>query len=91
MRTNWTLEWNLQLIANTAIPTHPGAIRYLKEIGKWTPELEARNQGLLRHRKDLTNLWTQALASAEKEKIKKEEFPAFWEKFRTAKGPEYAW
>ena len=91
IRTNWTLDWNLQIIANTAIPAHPGTIRYLKEIGKWTAELEARNQELVKHKKDMINLWNEALASAKKEKIKDENFPAYWEKIRTAKGPEFSW
>ena len=91
MKTNWNLDWNLQLIASTAIPTHPGAIRYLKEIGKWTPELEAHDQEMLQNRKALIDLWKQALMQAGTEKVKDENFPAFWEKMRAAAGPKYAW
>jgi TRAP transporter TAXI family solute receptor len=57
MKTNWNLDWNLELTANTAIPTHPGAIRYLKEIGKWTPALEAHNKKMLENKKALIELW----------------------------------
>ncbi|MFC2060740.1 TAXI family TRAP transporter solute-binding subunit [Chloroflexota bacterium] len=32
---------------NPAIPFHPGAVKYYKEIGVWTPETEARQQALL--------------------------------------------
>jgi hypothetical protein len=91
MKTNWTLEWNLELMSFTSIPIHPGVIRYLKEIGKWTPELEAKNQERLQNRKALISLWNQATVSAKKEKVRDEDFPAYWEKMRAAAGPRYAW
>jgi uncharacterized protein len=91
MKTNWTLDWHLDLTLNTAIPSHPGTIRYLKEIGKWTPELEAHNQELLQNKKSLIDLWKEALMQAGTEKVKDENFPAFWEKMRAAAGPKYAW
>ncbi len=91
MKTNWTLEWNLELIANSAIPTHPGAIRYLKEIGKWTPELEAHNQEVIQNKAALMDLWKEALMQAGAKKVKDGDFPAFWEKIRASAGPKYAW
>ncbi len=91
MKTNWTLDWNLELIVNSAIPTHPGAIRYLKEIGKWSPELEAHNQEVLQNKAALMDLWKEALMQAGAKKVKDADFPAFWEKIRAAAGPKYAW
>jgi TRAP transporter TAXI family solute receptor len=91
MKTNWTLDWHLELTSNTAIPSHPGTIRYLKEIGKWTPELEAHNQELIKNKTALVDLWKQALMQAGTEKVKDENFPAFWEKMRAAAGPKYEW
>ena len=36
------LDWELWFC-----PQHAGTIRYYKDIGKWTPEMEARQQELL--------------------------------------------
>lgn len=41
-------EWTLaNTLANPIVPFHPGAVRYFKEVGAWTPELEAKQQELL--------------------------------------------
>jgi TRAP transporter TAXI family solute receptor len=42
---SWTLKATLE---NPIVPFHEGAIRYFKEKGMWTPELEARQQQLLK-------------------------------------------
>lgn len=40
----WTLK---NTLSNPALPFHDGAIRYFKEVGAWTDELEATQQRLL--------------------------------------------
>jgi TRAP transporter TAXI family solute receptor len=40
----WTIENTLK---DPKIPFHPGAVRYLKEKGKWTPALEKKQATLL--------------------------------------------
>lgn len=43
--SQWTLKHTL---TNVALPFHEGAIKYFKEKGAWTPELEAKQQQLLK-------------------------------------------
>jgi TRAP-type uncharacterized transport system substrate-binding protein len=41
----WTRP--IMLKANVTIPYHEGAIRFYKEVGKWTPDLEQVQRNLL--------------------------------------------
>jgi hypothetical protein len=41
----WTLK---NALTNVQLPFHPGAIRYFKEVGAWTPALAANQKKLLR-------------------------------------------
>jgi TRAP transporter TAXI family solute receptor len=45
----WTKDWKQETMfnPNPSIPYHEGAVRFWKEIGKWTPEAEANQQKLL--------------------------------------------
>ena len=90
MRDNWTPEWCIELIKSTAIPVHRGAIRYWKEAGKWTPEMDKRNKKLIKNKKALMALWNKALTTAGK-KARKGGFPKYWEEMREKAGPAYAW
>jgi hypothetical protein len=55
-----TMELLLELAKNHYEPIHDGTVRYLEEIGLWTPELEARRQNNIR----LMKLWVDAYATA---------------------------
>jgi TRAP transporter TAXI family solute receptor len=44
-----TMQW--------VIPLHPGAVRAIKEAGRWTAEDEKHNQGLLKRQQVLADAW----------------------------------
>ncbi len=82
----WSPEGNLSLFDDYPLPMHDGAIRYLKEIGKWTPEREAMNQERLKHQADLKKLWDATVEEALGQKMKSGDFPAYWLKKRAEAG-----
>ena len=45
-----------------ALPYHPGAIKYYKEINAWTPEAEKHNQMLLKRQDVLAAAWDKVKA-----------------------------
>jgi TRAP-type uncharacterized transport system substrate-binding protein len=50
-------EWGVKeyaLPAQVVIPVHPGAIKYFKEAGMWTPAHEAQQQQVLGELKKLS-------------------------------------
>ena len=56
---SWTLEQALDTQA-WIVPYHEGSIRYLKEIGKWTSQHEAKQEELLTEQKERRKAWTAA-------------------------------
>ena len=44
---------------NWVVPTHPGAVKALKEAGQWTAEQEAHNNGLLKRQEVLAAAWAE--------------------------------
>jgi len=82
----WSPEGSLALFDDYPLPMHKGAIRYLKEIGKWTPEREAMNQKRLQHQADLKKLWDATMDEALEKKMKSKKYPAFWLKKRAEAG-----
>jgi TRAP transporter TAXI family solute receptor len=64
------------------IPYHEGAVRYFKEQGVWTDELEKHNQELIRRQEVLAKAWERALAEAYEKNIRSRDFPEFWMKIR---------
>ncbi len=43
----WGKEYAMPSLTNIVIPFHPGAAKYMKEIGLWTQQVEARNKEVL--------------------------------------------
>jgi TRAP transporter TAXI family solute receptor len=82
----WPLETSLELYDEYPLPMHEGAIRYLKEIGKWTPEREAKNQKYLKRQAELKKVFDAAKAEAIEKKMPSKNFPKFWLEKRAAAG-----
>ncbi len=53
--SGWRMD--RQKFEQAFVPFHPGAIRYYKEIGAWTPEAEANNQKNLHRQSVLKIAW----------------------------------
>jgi TRAP transporter TAXI family solute receptor len=66
------------------LPYHEGAVRYFKEKGVWTADLDRHNQGLLRRQEILHQAWDKALAEATAQKVAVKDFPKLWMKTRAA-------
>jgi len=68
------------------VPFHEGSIKYLKEAGYWTDELQAKQDVLLAKEAAMQELWSDALVKASEQKIKSADFSAFWDQIRTDAG-----
>jgi TRAP transporter TAXI family solute receptor len=49
------------------LPWHPGAVRYYKEAGKWTPEAQANQEKVVARMKLIQDTWKSYAAKAPKE------------------------
>ena len=85
----WALE---RQVLDWVLPFHDGAIRYYKEAGKWTPELQAHNDGLIERQKVLGAAWEAYKAKAPRQE---EAFVKGWQQARaealTAAGMKPVW
>lgn len=57
-----------------AVPYHDGAIRYFKEIGKWTDAHQKHNDSLVKRQQVLKAAWAEAVAS----KVADDQFSKNW-------------
>lgn len=60
--SGWTMD--RQKLEQAFLPYHPGAIRYFKEIGVWTPAAEAKNTENLHRQNVLKQAWDSFLPTA---------------------------
>lgn len=68
--TGYALE---KQVMDWVVPFHDGAIRYYKEVGKWTDEAQAHNEELIARLNKMTEIWKSFTGSnppAEGEKFK---------------------
>ena len=73
----WSIDkQNFQWVA----PYHPGAIRYFKELNKWTDEDQAHNDRLIERQKVLADAW----AALEAKGVSDDAWAAEWSKARKA-------
>lgn len=68
-------------------PFHPGAIRYLKEIGVWTEADEAWNARRLARLEAVRAGWQAARTEAAEKHLSDAQWPAFWEDYRQKIAP----
>ena len=66
------------------MPYHDGAIRYFKDKGVWTAELQKHNDSLVRRQEILATAWDKALGETSAKKVKAKDFPALWMEIRAA-------
>jgi TRAP transporter TAXI family solute receptor len=85
----WALD---KQVFDWVVPFHAGAVRYLKEAGKWTPELQAHNDKLVERQQVLAKAWGGYKGSAPSDE---EAFAKGWQKARaealTAAGMKPVW
>jgi TRAP transporter TAXI family solute receptor len=80
---SWQLKKAVTLEAQR-VPYHPGAIRYLKEVKLWTPEMEKKQKTLIEEQNRLKKVWDEAVAEATSKGMKEQDFTEFWSKKRGA-------
>ena len=61
----WALERQLM---TPVIPFHEGAVRYYKEVGRWTPEAQANQEKLLERERLVHAAWSAYLPGAPADK-----------------------
>lgn len=86
MKNDWTLEKTLSLFDGDVVPMHPGAVRYFKEIGKWSDERETMNQERLANQITLKELWEETIKEGKSKKLDDKAVSKLWLEKRAAAG-----
>lgn len=84
--TKATPQWDLKLSGTTPAdaPFHPGAIRYLEEIGVWNDAHAEWNDARLARLKAVQAAWDDAIEAALDEGVADKEWARFWEDHKAA-------
>ena len=77
---NWALASSGT--APAGAPFHPGAVRYLKEVGVWTDADQAWNEARIARIAAVHEAWDAAVAKADADGISSKDWPEFWAAFR---------
>ncbi|HEY87742.1 MAG TPA: ABC transporter substrate-binding protein [Dehalococcoidia bacterium] len=76
----------MKMVETDFVPPHEGLVRYLKELGKWTPAHEARYQANVDLITRYVEAYKTAITMAEEQQIdvgpKNEEWIALWENYK---------
>ena len=78
--------WDQEMLLNyekQIFPMHDGTIKYLKEIGKWTPDMEHWQAWKVKQEEGRLNAWPKMLEIAKEKNVKvgSEEFLVMWEEY----------
>ena len=83
MKDFWKLQGFLDFIENSSyVIVHPGAVRYLKEIGVWKSSWDSEQEKRLNLHKKVSALWEEVLEESFDKKINDKDFGAFWNEKR---------
>ena len=80
--------WSVEEAGTTpaGAPFHPGAIRYLTEVGVWTDEDTAWNDARIAQIEEAKAAWADAMEKAEAEGVSDADWPEYWMAYRTEAG-----
>lgn len=69
------------LVENLSVPLHPGTVRYLKEKGLWTAEMEQKQAATVRLADQYATLYERAVALARTRRIPTDPASEAWQRF----------
>ncbi len=78
-----SMERVLDIVGVLRFAFHPGSIRFFKEVGKWSPALEAWNNKILDRESKLLKAWDACLADADRQGLTQDKLAALWDKYRS--------